>query len=153
MTGPIALQSTAAVTERAKLEKASLTLYDPKPAEGGDKPGARRGVIAFQFNPKEVTIAKTVKWDSKPSTGAKKAGPPEFKGPEPGKLSLEMFFDATAKHDGSVVEAVETGFRYRPQLRSTTASSRSRSKGLGSVAPAISFSPSFVFSSVHCMLD
>ncbi|HEY5115714.1 MAG TPA: peptidase M23, partial [Nakamurella sp.] len=66
--------------------------------------------IDFQFNPKEVTIAKTVKWDSKPSTGAKKAGPPEFKGPEPGKLTLEMFFDATAKHDGSVVEAVDKLF-------------------------------------------
>ena len=46
------------VQGRPKLEKASLTLYDPSPPKSG-KPGAKRSAIAFQFNPKEVTIAKT----------------------------------------------------------------------------------------------
>src|SRR6478672_2963829 len=86
------------------------TLTPPSPTTGGRKLDGEIGKIDFQFNPKELTIAKTVKWDSKPTTGAKSAAPPEFKGPEPGKLTLEMFFDATAKHDGSVVEAVEKLF-------------------------------------------
>ena len=93
-----------------QVERAKLIMHESTEVPGGRKLAAEIGTIEFQFNPKEVTIAKTVKWDSKPSTGAKKAGPPEFKGPEPGKLSLEMFFDATAKHDGSVVEAVEKLF-------------------------------------------
>ena len=56
--------------------------------------------MTFQFNPKEVTITKAAKWERKPTKGSKKAGPPEFTGPEPCKLTLEMFFDATAAQDG-----------------------------------------------------
>ena len=71
-------------------------------------PGAKRGAVPFQFNPKEVTITKSAKWERKTTKGSKKAGPPEFTGPEPSKMTLEMFFDATATQDGSVVKAVET---------------------------------------------
>lgn len=91
------------------MEKATLKLYDPTPA-GGGSPGSERGAIPFQFNPKEVTIAKAAKWERKTAKGAKKAGPPEFSGSEPCKLTMEMFFDASGKHDGSVVQAVETLF-------------------------------------------
>ena len=108
--GTLSPPSPSGDTGRQQVERASLKMYESSPATGGRKLDAEIGSIDFQFNPKEVTLAKTVKWDSKPSTGSKKAGPPQFKGPEPGKLTLEMFFDATAKHDGSVVEAVEKLF-------------------------------------------
>ena len=90
----------------------TLKLYDPTPSKSGSggTPGAERGSIAFQFNPKEVTIAKSAKWERKTAKGAKKAGPPEFSGAEPCKLTVEMFFDATGTHDGSVVAAVEKLF-------------------------------------------
>ena len=125
MSQPIALQTSApaadlakpsdagagggaAVKGRPKMDKAQLSLYDPSPsANGGGAPGASRGVITFQFNPKEVTITKAAKWERKPTKGSKKAGPPEFTGPEPSKMTLEMFFDATGPRDGSVVAAVE----------------------------------------------
>ena len=121
MTAPIALQAAAKKTpakagaggsgkDQAKLEKAALTLYDRASASGGSKAGNKRDAITFQFNPKEVTIAKTAKWERKPAKGAKKAGPPEFTGAEPCKLTLEMFLDDTAKQDGSVVKAVEQLF-------------------------------------------
>jgi Contractile injection system tube protein/LysM domain len=123
MTAPIALKSAAGGTladpgdkggksakGRPKLDKASLTLYDPAPASGGSQAGKKRGAIAFQFNPKEVTIAKTAKWERKTTKGSKKAGPPEFSGAEPCKLTVEMFFDATSTQDGSVVQAVEQLF-------------------------------------------
>ena len=93
-----------------KVEKAKLTMYDSSPATGGRKLDGEIATIEFQFNPKELTIAKKAKWESKSTNGAKAAPPPEFKGPEPGQLTLEMFFDATAKHDGSVVEAVDKLF-------------------------------------------
>src|SRR3954463_11727003 len=95
---------------RPKMEKAKLLLFDTKPSGEGGGPGASRGTIDFQFNPKEVTIAKTAKWERKPAKGATKAGPPEFTGAEPCKLTMEMFFDATGKQDGSVVAAVEKLF-------------------------------------------
>ena len=98
------------LTGRPKMQKASLMLYDAAPAGGGGAPGGSRGSIDFQFNPKEVTIAKTAKWERKTAKGAKKAGPPEFTGSEPCKLTVEMFFDATSSQDGSVVEAVEQLF-------------------------------------------
>jgi nucleoid-associated protein YgaU len=120
MSEPIALLASAkkgsggaasngAAASPAQLAKAQLTLYDPSPApSGGGAPGAQRGTVPFQFNPKEVTITKSVKWERKPTKGSKKAGPPEFIGPEPSKMTLEMFFDATSKRDDSVVKAVES---------------------------------------------
>ncbi len=99
-------------TTRPQLARASLTLYDADPSASGTgaKVGAQRDAVEFQFNPKEVTIAKSAKWERKTATGAKSAGPPEFSGAEPCKLTMEMFFDATATHDGSVVAAVERLF-------------------------------------------
>jgi nucleoid-associated protein YgaU len=116
MSQPIALMSSAGAgstaapaptgkSTRPQMERASLKLYDLTSLGG-----ASRGSIDFQFNPKEVTIQKSAKWERKPAKGAKKAGPPEFSGSEPCKLTLEMFFDASGTHDGSVVEAVEKLF-------------------------------------------
>ncbi|MGB5937022.1 MAG: peptidase M23, partial [Ornithinimicrobium sp.] len=94
---------------RPQPARASLTIYDADPSKdgAGAKVGAKRDAIEFQFNPKELTIAKSSKWERESATKAKSAGPPEFKGSEPSKLTLEMFIDATAKHDDSVVSTVE----------------------------------------------
>ncbi|WP_375425721.1 peptidase M23 [uncultured Friedmanniella sp.] len=121
MSGPLALHTAAAGADlgapggasgggqgRPQLDRAALTLYDCAPsANGSAAPGAKRGSVPFQFNPKEVTITKSAKWARQTSKGSKKAGPPEFSGPEPSKMTLEMFFDATSARDGSVVQAVE----------------------------------------------
>jgi nucleoid-associated protein YgaU len=93
---------------RPKMHKAQLSVYDPtaSPTGSGD-PGKKRGEVMFQFNPKEVTITKSAKWERKPSKAAKNAPPVQFLGADPAKMTLEMFFDATAAQDGSVVVAVE----------------------------------------------
>jgi nucleoid-associated protein YgaU len=113
MTDPIALKASgggggAAPAEAKKsLQKAKLKVFDPTKdgAQGRD-----RGEIPFQFNPKEVTIQKSAKWERKPAKKAKSAGPPEFSGAEPCKLTVEMFFDASGNQDTSVVTAVEKLF-------------------------------------------
>jgi nucleoid-associated protein YgaU len=92
------------------MQHATLDLFDLAPAGGGGKAGGSRGSISFQFNPKEVTIAKSAKWERKTAKGATTAGPPEFSGSEPCKLTLEMFFDATSSQDAAVVETVEKLF-------------------------------------------
>lgn len=92
------------------LQRAYLELREP-PADGGTaNPGPALGSIQFQFNPKELTLAKNAKWKREAQRNAKKSGPPEFTGSDPSKLSLELFFDATEKMDDKVVKAVEKLF-------------------------------------------
>jgi hypothetical protein len=100
-------QSASRDSSRPQVAHASLILFESSPTTGGRKLGETVGTIDFQFNPKELTIAKSAKWERKNDPKAKKAAPPQFTGSDPCKLTLEMFFDATSKHDGSVVAAVE----------------------------------------------
>jgi hypothetical protein len=95
----------------SNMTEAALELYEATPAAAGGKPGAPRGRITFQFKPKELSIQKSAKWERKPARGSKSAGPPEFTGPEPCKMTFELFFDATDTKDGSVVERVEELFQ------------------------------------------
>ena len=95
---------------RSQIDRACITLHQSRTAIGGAALGAQIDKIEFQFNPKELTVTKTAKWGREPTKTAPKAGPPEFKGAEPCKLSLEMFFDTSGKHDGSVVAIVEKLF-------------------------------------------
>jgi nucleoid-associated protein YgaU len=113
MPEPIALRHAGgkgAAKSADQQKRASLDMFNSVPAPGGAKIGSKRGSISFQFNPKELTIAKAAKWERKPASGAKQAGPPEFKGADPCKLTLEMFFDASDTHNGSVVASIELLF-------------------------------------------
>ena len=94
----------------AQPQYAFLELWEPKHVNGG-KPelGSLKDKVAFQFNPKEVSITKSAKWERKP-TKEKKAGPPEYSGAEPCKLSLELYFDASAKDGVDVVASVDKLF-------------------------------------------
>ncbi len=108
----VALTGAGAAAAGGSKARATLDVYDVKPASaGGAKPASLRGSIDFQFNPKELTIQKSAKWDRKPARNAKHASAPEFSGADPCKLTLEMFFDASEKELGSVVEPVEELFR------------------------------------------
>ena len=92
----------------AKLEQARLDVYEP-----GEKPGqtgAFRHKIEFQFNPKDLTITKGVKWNAKDQKTAGSAPPTSFTSPEAQKMSLEMFFDATRVPGGNVVSRVDALF-------------------------------------------
>ncbi|MFF0284324.1 peptidase M23 [Rhodococcus aetherivorans] len=92
----------------AQVQHAQLQTYETKSVEGGALKGAPREVIEFQFNPKDVSITKSAKWESKPAKKGAKAPPPEFISSDPCKLTLEMFFDATAsRRSQDVVASVE----------------------------------------------
>jgi hypothetical protein len=109
--GQLAAPSAGGSAPRQQLEKASLDMYEAVPRKnGGADLGGAKGSIAFQFNPKELTIQKSAKWERKPVKNSKTAGPPEFNGADPCKLTVEVFFDATAKDSDGVVAAVEQLF-------------------------------------------
>jgi nucleoid-associated protein YgaU len=112
MTNPVAFTSagSGAGGGRANLQRAKLELREPPTDGSTSKPGGSLGTIQFQFNPKELTVAKNAKWKPGKSNNAKSAAPPEFGGSDPSKLNLEMFLDATEKMDDSVVKTVEKLF-------------------------------------------
>lgn len=112
MSGAVALSvpSSGSASDTSGPEQvvhAQLEMFEPTTAPGGAKPGGKLGSIDFQFNPKEVTIAKAARWESKPTKGAAKAGAAEFMGAQPCTLSVEMFLDATADHSDSVATGVD----------------------------------------------
>src|SRR5262245_14823459 len=57
MTSPIGLAAGGRVDKSQQMIKAELQLYNPPTTPGGAL-GSKRGVITFQFNPKEVSIQK-----------------------------------------------------------------------------------------------
>jgi hypothetical protein len=94
----------------AKLEHAYLVLFEPSRDGSLSKPGPELGRIAFQFNPVELALGKQASWTRRTSSGNRQASPPQFRGPEPSTLTLEMFFDASREHDDAVVKAVDRLF-------------------------------------------
>jgi len=115
MSAPLAFAAASAgpgtgAGAQPKVEHAFLELRDPPMDRTSLQPGPSRGRIAFQFNPKDLTLSKSAKWGRDAVKGSKKSAVPQFHGPEPSKLSLEMFFDATDTKDDSVVKTVEQLF-------------------------------------------
>lgn len=105
--GPAAGPSSNGADQRAH---AKLKMYEP-PEAPGVPPTTKVGEIAFQFNPNQVTISKSADWKWDKVKTATTTGPAEFLGVGRCTLKLEMFFDATSTHDGSVVAAVESLLR------------------------------------------
>lgn len=114
-TRPVAMTATSVGpasggAARPKLEHAFLELRKPPTAPGSLDPGEQCGRINFQFNPKDLSLSKSAKWTRSAQKDSPNSGVPEFGGPEPSKLSLEMFLDASDTHDDSVVKTVEKLF-------------------------------------------
>jgi nucleoid-associated protein YgaU len=116
MSAPLALAAASAGPAATgagappKVEHAFLELRDPPVDRRSLQPGGTRGRIAFQFNPKDLTLSKSAKWGRDAQKGAKKSAVPHFTGAEPSKLTLEMFLDASDTQDDSVVKVVEQLF-------------------------------------------
>lgn len=107
---PVGFDAAAASKGGGSLVHASLMMNEPSTDGALDKAGPPLGEIKFQFNPKELALTKTVSWTRPTTKGSTRASPPQFQGPQPSKLTIEMFFDASEKHDDSVVKSVEKLF-------------------------------------------
>lgn len=113
MASPITFTSAGSAKTSAaptNLQKALLSVHRPPKAGGTAKPGDFMHEIAFQFNPKELSLTKNAKWERSRQPNVAKSAPPEFKGADPVKLSLEVFLDATEHMDDGVVKKVEQLF-------------------------------------------
>jgi nucleoid-associated protein YgaU len=68
--------------------KAYISLIPPNSSGGPEL-----GRVTFDYNPKELSYNKAAQWQRKPAKGASKATMPEFQGPSPMSLSVELFLD------------------------------------------------------------
>jgi nucleoid-associated protein YgaU len=94
----------------ASAKDAFLSVHEPPKNPTDRNPGAQVGTIKFQYNPKDLSITKSTKWERKAQKKNERSARPQYLGSEPVKLQLEMFLDATEKMDNSVVKAVEQLF-------------------------------------------
>ncbi|MEV6242729.1 peptidase M23 [Lentzea sp. NPDC051838] len=122
----VTFTSAGAKTAAKKMEHAVITAYEPPKPGGLQKPGDELYKVKFQFNPKELTLAKNAKWQRQTQPNAAKSGVPEFKGAEPAKLALEVFIDSTKDMGNSTIKMVEQLFNL------TVPTEKSRVKGKGS---------------------
>lgn len=119
----VALQAPSgrsATAPATTLQRGQLRVFRSAKKGGGAEPGKPLGEVKFQFNPKEMSIQKTSKWNRDPAQKAWSCAPAQFTGSDPCKLSLELFFDDTEatdttdakRHlDSSVADRVEQLFR------------------------------------------
>ncbi|WP_086668316.1 LysM peptidoglycan-binding domain-containing protein [Lentzea kentuckyensis] len=121
----VTFTSAGTATTSKKMVHAILEVHEPPKRGSVQKAGAKISEIEFQFNPKELTLAKNAKWQRQTQPNAAKAGVPEFKGAEPAKLSLEIFLDSTKDMGDSTVKMVEELFK----LTVPTKDSRTDGKG------------------------
>jgi hypothetical protein len=116
MTLPVALtaagggSATPGAGSRPSLVHAKLMLKEPPSAKGSLEPGLSLGEIEFQFNPKELAISKTANWKRDAQKNSMSAGVPQYQGPDPCKMTLEMFLAAKSASDRSVVDIINRLF-------------------------------------------
>lgn len=89
-----------------KFEHAKLMIREP-PASEGALPGGIVAEIPLKFNPNQLSLTKRTEWRRSPSRTADSTATPEFVGSAPMSLSVEIFLDATDRHDDSVEQYVE----------------------------------------------
>ena len=80
----------------AKVDKGSIRVVDVNKHTGGATE------VVFLFNPTKLEITATAKYDQPKQAGASGGGAskPQFTGPEPRSMSLELLLDAWIDHDG-----------------------------------------------------
>ncbi|HWL34883.1 MAG TPA: hypothetical protein VNQ77_01695 [Frankiaceae bacterium] len=88
-----------------KLEKAHLTIK-PVTAAGADAGSPR--TLALHFNPTDYRVTKSAAWTRSAARAAKHAGPLQWLGAQPSRLTMTAFLDESDSASGSVLADAET---------------------------------------------
>ncbi|MFC0602574.1 LysM peptidoglycan-binding domain-containing protein [Streptomyces palmae] len=87
--------------------RAALVIYEP-PTARGNTPGRERDRLQLQFNPTQVTLAKSANWDRSRAPSDEAATFPEFISAQPRSMTVEVFVDAAVGRGPGVQQQVET---------------------------------------------
>ena len=69
--------------------------------------GSLLGELRFKYNPEKFSISKTAEWDDPGASFKRQAAPPKYKRTNPGKIEMEIFFDAFEEVFGDVTSDVQ----------------------------------------------
>ncbi|KUN41101.1 LysM peptidoglycan-binding domain-containing protein [Streptomyces galbus] len=84
------------------LVRASLAIHEP-PIGRSTTPGALIKNFTFGFNPSQLALSRQAQWKSTPTAAVRDGSVPEFMGPEPRQMTVEIFLDSSADPDGNTV--------------------------------------------------
>ncbi|MGW0706775.1 CIS tube protein [Streptomyces sp. NPDC002643] len=90
------------------LVRATLAIHEPPVGESTTK-GALMKTFDFDFNPAQLQLSRRAQWKVTPTVAEREGSLPEFMGPEPRTLSVEIFLDSSGKpNSNTVLKKVES---------------------------------------------
>ncbi|MFG2227249.1 peptidase M23 [Streptomyces sp. NPDC048644] len=92
------------------LVRASLAIHEP-PIGQSTTPGALMKTFSFDFNPSQLSLSRRADWKTTPAPAVRDGALPEFMGPDPRELSMDVFLDSSDDPDSNeVLKKVEALF-------------------------------------------
>ncbi|WP_406730805.1 LysM peptidoglycan-binding domain-containing protein [Streptomyces sp. NBC_01794] len=84
------------------LVRATLAIHQP-PIGYSTKPGALISTFQFDFNPSQLALSRRAQWKTTPTAAVRDGAVPEFMGPEPREMTVEVFLDRSDRPDSNEV--------------------------------------------------
>ncbi|MFC1418214.1 CIS tube protein [Streptacidiphilus cavernicola] len=89
------------------LTRASLAIHEP-PIGYGTTPGSLIETLHFDYNPSQLTLSRRAEWKTTPSAAVRSGAVPEFMGPVPRDMTVDLLLDRSATPDSrDVLKNVE----------------------------------------------
>ncbi|MBV9026720.1 MAG: LysM peptidoglycan-binding domain-containing protein [Streptomycetaceae bacterium] len=76
------------------LVRATLAIHEP-PIGYSTTPGGLIGDFSFDFNPSQLALSRRAQWKTTPTAAVRDGALPEFMGPEPRSMDVEVFLDCS----------------------------------------------------------
>jgi phage tail protein X len=90
------------------LVHATLAIHEP-PVGTSTTPGGLIKQFPLEFNPSQLTLSRSAHWQATPTPAVRNGVIPEFQGPEPRQMKVEVFLDRSDDPDSNdVMKAVES---------------------------------------------
>ncbi|NJP68662.1 LysM peptidoglycan-binding domain-containing protein [Streptomyces spiramenti] len=84
------------------LVRATLAVHEP-PLGDGTNPGGLMTTFSFDFNPAQLSLSRRANWRASDKPMVRDGPLPEFLGPEPREMSVEIFLDSSHEPGGDTV--------------------------------------------------
>ncbi|MER5434626.1 tail protein X [Streptomyces sp. NPDC002588] len=90
------------------LVRATLAIHEP-PVGTSTTPGGLIKSFGFDFNPSQLQLGRRAQWKVTPTAAVRDGSKPEFMGPEPRQMTVEIFLDTSDEPgSNSVLKKVES---------------------------------------------
>ncbi|MFS8200421.1 peptidase M23 [Streptomyces sp. CWNU-52B] len=84
------------------LVRASIAIHEP-PVGESTNPGGLIKTFKCDFNPSQVQMSRRAQWKHTPAVAVRDGTVPEFMGPEPAEMTVEIFLDSSTKPSSNAV--------------------------------------------------